>query len=173
MRVLVTAASRHGATAEMADVIATILGEAGLQTVVVPPGEVTTLAGIDAVVVGSGIYLGRWLEPAKRFVDTFADELRQRPTWAFSSGPLGDPAKPEGTSPEVVAIVNQMDVREHRVFPGAIERDELGFAERLITRAVGALAGDFRPWPEIEEWAHAIATALVGLRPEVGTAGVR
>jgi menaquinone-dependent protoporphyrinogen oxidase len=60
-----------------------------------PVEDVATLEGFDAVVVGSSIYTGRWLKPAKELVERNAEALRARPVWLFSSGPLGDPPKPE------------------------------------------------------------------------------
>ena len=52
MKVLVTAASRHGATAEIAAAIGEALTARGLQASVVDPGAVTNLEGYDAVVLG-------------------------------------------------------------------------------------------------------------------------
>ena len=160
MKVLVTVASRHGSTEEMARAIAATLGEAGLEAVVASPDEVLSLADYDAVVLGSAIYIGRWLDPAKSFAERFRTEFERVPLWAFSSGPIGDPPKPAGTPPEVVAILEHLHVREHRLFSGEIDRGELGFAEKLITRAVGAAEGDYRQWAEIEAWAAGIAASL-------------
>ncbi len=53
-----------------------------------------------------------------------------------------------------------LDPREHRVFFGALDPDELGFAERMIVKAVKAPTGDFRDWDEIGAWADEIADAL-------------
>ena len=61
MRVLVSAASRHGATTEIAARIADGLGQAGIEAVVVEPDAVNSLEGFDGVVLGSGVYAGRWL----------------------------------------------------------------------------------------------------------------
>jgi hypothetical protein len=36
----------------------------------------------DAVVLGSAVYAGRWLEPARRIVEEHGDELIALPTWA-------------------------------------------------------------------------------------------
>lgn len=160
MKVLVTAASRHGSTDEMADSIGATLTGAGLEVIRMAPDEVQNLVDYDAVVLGSAIYMGRWLEQSKSFVERFRGELAQLPLWLFSSGPLGDPPKPEGTPPDVLAVIDRMRPREHRVFSGEIDRSELGFAEKVVTKAVGAPAGDFRRWAEIEAWATSIAESL-------------
>lgn len=160
MKVLVTVASKHGSTAEIADAIAAVLEQAGLTAVVAAPETVESLAEYDAVVLGSAVYMGRWLETARRFGDRFRAEFERVPLWTFSSGPLGDPPKPVGTAPDVLAVLEQLNLREHRVFSGEIDRSELGLAEKLITRAAGAEHGDYRQWGEIEAWAARIAETL-------------
>ena len=44
----------------------------------------------DAAVLGSGVYLGHWLESACLLVDSHAEALSRIPVWLFSSGPIGD-----------------------------------------------------------------------------------
>jgi menaquinone-dependent protoporphyrinogen oxidase len=91
-RVLVSAASRHGATAEIAQAIGQALSEQGLTVAVIPPGDVGSLDGYDAVIIGSAVYMGHWLDPAKELVNRFPDALTGRPVWLFSSGPVGEPS---------------------------------------------------------------------------------
>ena len=50
MRVLVAAATRYGATDEIAQVIGEVLGEHGLEATVVQPEQVEGVDGYDAVV---------------------------------------------------------------------------------------------------------------------------
>jgi menaquinone-dependent protoporphyrinogen oxidase len=95
MRVLVTAASKYGATAEIAAAIAESLAGHGLEATVLSPEEVKGVDGYDAVVVGSAVYAGHWLKPARELVERHAGVLAGRPVWLFSSGPVGDPPKPE------------------------------------------------------------------------------
>ena len=67
MRILVSAASRHGSTAEMATELGKALRGAlprvGID--VVPPSRVPGVDGYDAVVLGSAVYFGRWLDEAR------------------------------------------------------------------------------------------------------------
>ena len=98
MRVLVASATRHGATAEIAEAIAATLKDRGLKVELRRVEEVADMSGYDAVVLGSAVYIGKWLEPARQFAVDHAAELAMRPTWLFSSGPLGDPrARTRGT----------------------------------------------------------------------------
>lgn len=64
MRVLVTAASRYGSTAEIAHAIGDVLGSSGITATVAPPETVGGLARFDAVVLGSPVYVGHWLPAA-------------------------------------------------------------------------------------------------------------
>lgn len=171
IQVLVTAASRHGSTNEIAKVIADGLQAAGIETAVLPPDAVTSLEAFDAVILGSAVYAGRWLEPARRFVDRFQAALLDRPVWLFSSGPIGGQPANDEEALDVASARTDTRAREHRVFAGRLERSRLGLAERAIVRVVRAPDGDFRPWEEITAWAHSIAIALeTPLVPAVATA---
>ncbi len=165
MKVLVSAASRHGATAEIARAIGETLTEAGLETVVLPPDAVTTLDGYDAVVLGSGIYVGHWLDTAKNLVERHSAALAARPVWLFSSGPIGEPPKPEEEPADLAEIVEATHARDHRLFAGKVDKAVLGLGERVILKAVRAPEGDFRPWADVREWARGIATALSAESP--------
>lgn len=163
MRVLVAAASRHGATAQIAGEIGVALRDGaggGIVVDVLPAEEVSSLEGYDAVVLGSAVYAGRWLESARKLAERHAEALSRRPTWLFSSGPVGDPLKPEEDPVDVAEILKATGAREHRVFPGRLDRRELGFAEKAIVLALRAPEGDFRDWEAVRAWAREIAADL-------------
>lgn len=160
MRVLVTAASKHGGTAEIADWIGERLTRDGIAVTVVEPAEVESLQGFDAVVLGSGVYAGHWLQDARRFVDRHVRALTARPVWLFSSGPVGDPPKPADGPADADQLRLTTGAREHRVFPGRIDRSTMGFGEKAIVAALRVDDRDDRPRGEIEAWAGAIAEAV-------------
>lgn len=166
MRVLVTATSKHGATAEIARAVGEALREAQLEADVLAPDEVDGLEGYDAVVLGSAVYMGRWLDPAKRFVERNRRLLLTRPVWLFSSGPLGDPPKPDEEPVDVAGLREATGARDHRIFPGRLAKRGLGLAEKAIVTAFRAPEGDFRSWDEIRAWATAIAHTLQEESPE-------
>jgi menaquinone-dependent protoporphyrinogen oxidase len=96
MKVLVSAASRHGATSEIAEEIGKALHERGDDEVVVDmrsAERVSSVEDYDAVVLGSAVYAGHWLEPARELAERHAGALAARPVWLFSSGPVGEPPK--------------------------------------------------------------------------------
>jgi menaquinone-dependent protoporphyrinogen oxidase len=57
--------------------------------------------------------------------------------------------------------------REHRVFPGKLDKRVLGLAERAIVAVVRVPEGDYRDWPAVREWASHIAEQLQSERPAV------
>ena len=161
MRVLVSPASKHGGTAEIGRAIARTLRENGVDVDVTQPQDIHDLTPYAGFIMGSALYMGSWLPSAERFVDDHADGLRRKPTWLFSSGPLG-PSKPEEPiDPEraehLLAVTGG---REHRVFGGRLELDRLSRSERFVARWVGVEDGDHRDWAEIEAWAASIASSL-------------
>jgi menaquinone-dependent protoporphyrinogen oxidase len=170
MRILVTAASSHGATAEIAQAIAMALARPTFEITVRPPDAVETVDGYDAVVLGSAIHAGRWLGPAKRLVDRDRAALMARPVWLFSSGPLGEPPMPAADPPEADAILRAIGARGHRLFAGKLDRRHLSLPERAVTAMVKAPEGDYRSWDDIRAWGLEIADELGQLPIEAGTA---
>jgi menaquinone-dependent protoporphyrinogen oxidase len=161
VRVLVTAASRHGATHEIASAVADGLSRRGVTAEARPAEELASLDGYDAFVVGSAVYIGRWLEPAQRLVEEHAARLAAAPVWLFSSGPLGPPGelKPEDEPVDVAGHMEATRAAGHRVFAGRLDRKLLGFGEKAVVVAVRAPEGDFRDWEAIDAFAGEIAAA--------------
>ena len=165
MTVLVAAATRHGATMEIAEWVGARLAESGADVEVRSVDEVGDLGRYDAVVVGSAVYLGQWLKPARGFVDAHAEDLARRPTWLFSSGPIvGNPPPADdpralraGLAEQLVATTH---AREHKVFGGKLDTSTLSWGEKIAVRAAHASEGDFRDREAIDDWAASIARDL-------------
>ena len=174
MIVLVAVASEHGATREIATRIAARFTERGVNVDVKKPEEVQDLTRYDAFVVGSAIYLGHWLKPAATFVEGHAGELSEQPTWLFSSGPIvGDPPKAEPADAATGDLLAEsVHAREHKVFPGKLDKSQLNWCEKIAVRCAHAREGDYRDWQAIDDWAAAIASELQQGRAKVaGAAG--
>ena len=144
MRILVTAASRHDATTEVAHAIATALTRAGIPVDERKPEEVGHLAAYDGVVLGSA-------EPRRRSLA----EARERPRranvvtdacatgLALLDGPCRCSAEARRSTRDVAPILEQSGAREHRIFGGRLDKRELGFVgEKALVRMVGAAQGD-------------------------------
>jgi menaquinone-dependent protoporphyrinogen oxidase len=160
MKVLVSAASRHGSTAEIATIIAGILQASEIEAEVLPPEVVASVAGYDAVILGSAVYAGQWLEPARAFVALHADNLATRPVFLFSSGPLGYPSRGPVEPADAFAVEATTGAMDLQVFPGRLIGRNLSLPERLVARQAHLPYGDFRPWDDILDWTREIARYL-------------
>lgn len=165
MSVLVAAATRHGATVEIADRIAADLADRGIAVDVEELQDVDDVRRYEAVVLGSAIYFGTWLKEAIHFVDAHADELGERPTWLFGSGSIvGNPPvadDPNAIRPSLVEkLVASTHAREHMLFGGKLDSSELGRCEKLPVRLARGREGDWRDWAQVDAWANSIAAQL-------------
>lgn len=157
MTVLVTAASRHGATQAISHEIARQLRAAGHSTRVLDPEEVDTLDGVDAVVLGSAVYRGRWMPEARNLAARLEGQLDGRDIWIFSSGPVGEPPRPREEVVDAQKAGRLTHARDHRVFAGRLDVSTLSRSERVGARRLHAADGDYRDWHEIRCWATEIA----------------
>jgi menaquinone-dependent protoporphyrinogen oxidase len=161
MKVLVCAATKYGATSEIAQAIADVLAERGCEVTVLAPHEVGAVEEFDAVVLGSAVYMGQWMKPARELAEHSAAALAARPVWLFSSGPVGDPAKPADNPVDVTKILQATKARDHQIFTGKLVKKQLSFPDRAMVSAIRAQEGDFRNWAEIRAWAISIAETLL------------
>ena len=184
-KVLVVYASRHGGTRGIAERIGDVLRTDGLEADVASADQVAGVGGADAVVVGSGVYMGSWLKEGIEFIKRNEATLAELPLWLFSSGPIPGSSKDKGPSGDlledalgpkdgpgsggrkkVAEIIAATNARDHRVFLGAFDPTDppRTMAERFVRMMPAAKhvlpTGDFRDWDAIEAWAHEIATTL-------------
>jgi len=189
MKVLVAYASRHGATRGIAERIGAKLEVDGLEVTTAAVGDVRDVLRYDAYVIGSAAYMGHWLKEATAFTREHRALLARRPTWIFSSGPVGTETVDakgrdvrQASEPEEFAELRDgIGPRDMHVFYGAYDPDAapVGFAEqiggfllRMMPKTRSAIpAGDFRDWDEIESWADAIHHQLAQLPDAAAAAG--
>ncbi|GGR36943.1 flavodoxin domain-containing protein [Streptomyces roseolus] len=156
-RVLITYGTKNGSTAEIAHVVASVLRDEGLEAEVRPPSEVEDVAPYDAIVIGGALYMGRWHRDARRFTRQHRKDLRERPVWLFSSGPL-DPSASERDIPPVASArraQRRTDALGHVTFGGRLEAGAKGrMAKAILDEGRG---GDFRDLNRIAEWATDVA----------------
>ena len=141
MKVLVCAASKYRATSEIARAVADVLAERGCEVTVLSPQEVGAVEEFDAVVLGSAVYMGQWMKPARELAERSADALASRPVWLFSSGPVGEPAKPADNPVDVTKILQATKARDHRIFTGKLVKKHLSFPDRAMASAIRAAGG--------------------------------
>lgn len=168
-RVLVAYATRLGATREIARRIGEVLRAANHEVTVQSVDDPADVSAYDAAVVGSGVFAGHWHRPAIDFVHVRRRDLASRPTWLFSSGPVGSIARDH--APQDPADIDELTAlikpRGHRVFFGALDRtavegSDLSRLERIIAKRF-VPEGDWRDWAAIEAWAQGIAAELANV----------
>ena len=161
MKILIAYASKHGATEGIAKAIGDAFKKQRYQVDVLKVESVKSLEDYDAILIGSGIYAGNWLKQAKIFIEKFGNDLKDLPVWLFSSGPVGDPLKPQDNKAvNIDELIKNINIKEHKIFAGKIDNSQLGIGEKLITKALRVPYGDYRNWPAIETWANDIAKSL-------------
>jgi menaquinone-dependent protoporphyrinogen oxidase len=183
-KVQVVYASRHGATAGIAERIAEVFRGEGIGVQLDDAADRPELRDVDGYVIGSGIYLGSWLKDGVRFLEGHLSALASRPVWLFSSGPLpGSSKNTDETDPlstalgpedgpgsgghrKIAALSAVVHPREHRVFPGAYNPADppKSMPERVLRLLPASKSilpsGDWRDWDAIEAWARTIAAEL-------------
>jgi menaquinone-dependent protoporphyrinogen oxidase len=165
-RILVAYATRLGATRDIARRIGDVLRAAGHEVTVQSVDDPVDVTAFDGAVVGSGVFAGHWHRPAIEFVRRHGRELAARPTWLFSSGPVGSIALDHAPKDpaDVDDLANLVHAHGHRVFFGALDRSvveasDLSRFEKIIARRF-VPEGDWRDWAAIESWAEGIAAQL-------------
>jgi menaquinone-dependent protoporphyrinogen oxidase len=164
-RALVAYGSKYGSTGGIADSIGETLRELGIEADVRPAADVHKIDQYDLVVIGGGVYVGRWHGDAVAFVKRFEDDLLDRPTWLFSSGPTGGSPKAEADMARVIAeqpgppgnvakAATRIGIRGHRTFAGAVTEGMGGIFARWIPK------GDWRDPDAIRAWATEIAGTI-------------
>ncbi|OZD01782.1 protoporphyrinogen oxidase [Rhodococcus sp. 06-235-1A] len=162
MRILIATATRHGATREIGRWLGSTLlhrlsGIDSTTTVDVrDASDVDSIAEYDAAIIGSGVYMGRWLKDARSLIAREQAELETMPVWLFSSGPL-DGSTPTGTRPKETKAHWAI---EHRVFGGKLDHSRLSSFERAVVRLIKAGDGDSRSPADVARWAEDISGVL-------------
>jgi menaquinone-dependent protoporphyrinogen oxidase len=178
MRILVAYATRHEGTAQIAHVLGSTLREQeignGKPAVdVLAVDDVEDLETYDAVLLGSAVYVDRWLRAARQFAKTNAKTLMRRAVWLFASGPVGEPPSALTESPETAQLAEAVGARGYRTFAGRLRASDLAAEERAGIRGAHVADGDYRDWHEIRSWGEEIGDALVASSQELSNQSTR
>jgi menaquinone-dependent protoporphyrinogen oxidase len=176
MRVLVAYASKHGSTAEIAQSVADGMRH-GLGFPAAPAAQDLAFIApnvdvwsvedapdpgdFDAVIVGSALYMGRWMPSALDYLHEHANALAGLPVWLFSSGPIGEMGASDEDPLDLIQLRQDIRTEGDIVFGGKLDRHRLSLAEKAIVVALRTPDGDFRDWDAIAAWSHSIADALL------------
>jgi menaquinone-dependent protoporphyrinogen oxidase len=155
--ILIAYASKYGSTHDVADAIAATLREHRLRVEVRPAGEVHDLSRYAGVVLGGGIYMGRWHRDARGFARHFAEALQGLPVAVFALGPIDDdPEHRQGSEKQFGAALEKLPFEPvaTALFGGVIDPRRLRFPFNHMP------AADVRDWDEIQVWATDLAPRL-------------
>jgi menaquinone-dependent protoporphyrinogen oxidase len=166
--ILVTYATRYGSTREAAEAIAARLGSLGHATRVAPVGEARSLDGIDAVVLGTPIYLGAILGDAARWLERERPKLERLPVAVFALGPTREAdgtTASRGQLDAALAKLPWLHPVAVEVFVGRYDPARFRVVDRLITALPasplhGVPAHDERDAAALERWADGLAGRL-------------
>ena len=169
-KILVTYASRFGATAGVAEAIGKTLAESGAQVDVLPMREVKDLSQYRAVVAGSAINAAAWLPEAQQFMQTHRAELAQKPFAAFLVCMTLAMRNADQYRSHVATWLNPVRALVKPVseglFAGVLQISKIPtFSNRLKFRLSVLFGvwkeGDHRDWNAIRAWAESIRPLLI------------
>jgi menaquinone-dependent protoporphyrinogen oxidase len=167
MTVLVAYASALGSSREIAQRIASRMAATldGVECRSVE--EVESVAGYEAVVVGSAIHNQAWLPAALQFFTRHAPELGKRPAWVFNVGMADALPKPFRKRAAALqqgrlagALPQNVPLRGHEIFSGVYKEEQMPASLRVVFRLAGGRFGDLRDWAAIDAWADEITAEL-------------
>lgn len=168
-KILVTYASRNGATAGVAEAIAKTLSDKGALVDVLPMEAVKDISPYQAVIAGSAIQGGQWLPEAMQFMQNNQAALSRKPFAAFLVCMTLAMPKPEYRQ-HVATWLQPVRDLVHPVseglFAGALDIKKIpSFGDRLKFRMSVMLGvwteGDHRDWKAIQAWSESIHPLLL------------
>ena len=162
--VLVGYASRYGSTREVAEAVAETLRGTGCEVKFQALGEVRSLEGFSAVVMGAPLFMFRWHKDALRFLSRFQKILKEMPVAVFALGPTHDPSDEKvwtdarAQLDKALAKFPWFEPRAIEIFGGKYDPDKLDFPLKMFAGKVPA--SDIRDWEAIKTWANSLPTNL-------------
>lgn len=164
--ILVCYATRYGSTGGIGAIIADELRAAGYQVTLSPVSDVRDPGGYDAIVIGSPLYMGKWLADAREFVSRFRKSLQSRPVAVFSAGFTLRDRTNDHLSAVDDALGSSVNLFISPVstgyFAGSLDPDRMSAADREVIKLTGAMPGDFREPDEIKKWARTLPALFFG-----------
>ena len=159
-RVLVTYASKYGSTGGVTDAIGKELCSKDVGADVVLIKNASNVGLYQGVVIGSAIYMGKWMSEAADFVKKNRDILRQVPVAYFLvCMTLSQPT--EKNRAEVLSYMDPIlkavpEIKPVGIgtFAGAMDYSNLSWLNKKILKSKGTPEGDFRDWNAIRAWAR-------------------
>jgi menaquinone-dependent protoporphyrinogen oxidase len=168
-KILVAYATRYGSTKEVAESVAATLRQGGSEVDLQPMKAVQTLEGYGAVVLGSPLYIGKWLKDAANFLARHQTALTQRRVAVFALGPTStEEQEMQGSRAQLDQNLAQYPWLKPvalEVFIGKYDPAKLSLLHRLLAMLPASPlhnmpASDNRNWDAIRAWAESLRPLL-------------
>lgn len=172
MKLLVTYASPHGSTAEVATFIGRALQTYDIEVVVSHADDVTDVSDYDAFMIGSAIHSSMWLPSISRFMFRFEHELAQKPIYMFLMCIIAleedgrQKARGKYLWTEALERLN-IPMENIEFFAGKLDWSRISGDERWListryegVELPGRTQSDYRDWKKIAAWVHDVAHRL-------------
>jgi menaquinone-dependent protoporphyrinogen oxidase len=158
-KVLVAYASKYGSTGGVADAIGKELCSKDVAADVVLIKNANNISSYQGVIVGSPIYMGKWMSEAADFVKKNKESLRKVPLAYFLVG-MTLARHPEKRAEAlsymdpILKAVPEIEPVGIGTFAGAMDYNNLSWINKKILASKGSPEGDFRDWDAIRAWAR-------------------
>jgi menaquinone-dependent protoporphyrinogen oxidase len=158
-RALVTYTSKYGSTGGVADAVGKELCNKDVAADVLLVKNVSNISSYQAVVIGSPVYMGKWMSEAVDFVKKNREILRQVPVAYFLvCMTMAKPTEENRTKvlaymEPILKAVPEIKPVAIGTFAGAMNYSNLSWLNQQILKSKGTPEGDFRDWNTIRAWA--------------------
>ena len=168
-KVLVAYASKYGSTGGVADAIGKELCGKDVAADVVLIKNANNISSYQGVIIGSAIYMGKWMSEAVDFVKKNKDTLCKVPVAYFlvcmtlSQPTEKNRAKVLSYMDPILKAVPEIKPVGIGTFAGAMDYNNLSWINKKILKSKGTPEGDFRDLTAIRTWAEGLCSPLLAL----------
>lgn len=155
-RILITYATRAGATTDVADILADAFERAGHKVETIPVQDAAAPEGFDLVVVGSGIHATAWYPDALAWVERHAGGVAGRVALFNVCLNAADPTRQPETLGYNAAAAALVEPLASASFAGRYVPERVSFWKRVFMRTMQARATDHVDPEAIRSWGAAL-----------------
>ncbi|MBN1264900.1 MAG: hypothetical protein JXA25_05360 [Anaerolineales bacterium] len=166
-KVLISYATTHGSTREVAERIAAVLQAKHLETELAEAKKIHSLNGYDAAVLGVPLYMFKMHGDGRRFLSRFRLKFKDGlPLAIFAGGPMEPDKVEEHMKGSREQVQNELEnfpeiqPKSVLIIGGRFDPGALKFPWNMIPAMKQLPAADLRDWGEITTWAQSLPDTL-------------